>query len=289
MIPMRNRPKKRQHRLLLLILVCGSGLALGVVFAFRTGLLETWNLWRLSTGDANARTAAVAWLGENGSSRSIPTLVDLLRGEAAARFATGERERSATTNYIFEIGLFDFEIGVQNALVHRGVRAAPFLVVELEGEDSDLVSVVGNILVKIGAEAIPSLAAALDGSTGELSSWRIANVLAGIGDEAAPALRDALHDPEEIIQWFAASHLVQLKQANGEVLPVLIDALGLPPSRRRFEAIRLLGEMGEKAQPAIPHLEKLLGNVDVALNSDVVRALRGIETPAAAAADSMFR
>ena len=281
MILMRNQPKKRQHRLLLLILVCGSALALGVGFAFRTGLLETWNLWRLSTGDANARSAAIAWLGENGSSRSIPALVDLLRGEAAAQLMTHD--------YLHEIGLPELEIGIWEALAKQGGRAAPFLVRELEGEDPDLVRVVGAILVQIGAEAIPSLAAALDGSTGELFAWRIANVLVRIGDEAAPALRDALHHPEEIIRWFAASNLVQLKQANGEVLPILIDALGHPPSRRRFEAIRLLGKMGEKAQPAIPHLEKLLGNVDVALKSDVVRALRGIETPAAAAADPMFR
>ncbi len=287
MIPMRNQPKKRQHRLLLLILVCGSGLALGVGFAFRTGLLETWNLWRLSTGDANARTAAVAWLGENGSSRSIPALVDLLRGEAAERLTMG-KPPTATSDYIVEV-VAEFEIGVEDALAKRGGQAAPLLVAELDGEDPALVRVVGHILVRIGAEAIPSLAAALDGSTGELFAWRIVNVLARIGDEAAPALRDALHHPEEIIRWFAASHLVQLKQANREVLPILIEALGHPPSRRRFEAIRLLGEMGEKAQPAIPHLEKLLGNVDVALNSDVVRALRGIETPAAAAADSMFR
>jgi HEAT repeat protein len=77
---------------------------------------------------------------------------------------------------------------------------------------------------------------------------------------AARALLDCLDDNPREIAIIAAQTLSESRLESDAVIPFLVDWLDIP--ELRLTAIVALAEYGERARPAIPALQKLLGGLD---------------------------
>jgi HEAT repeat protein len=95
-----------------------------------------------------------------------------------------------------------------------------------------------------------------------------------IGAEAVPVLLEGLADPNQKVRDHFGYALARMKPDSGAV-PVLVKALGT--ERSRGIAVTTLANMGHKAKGAIPALEKLLSEEDLAFRTQVAWALWNID------------
>ena len=94
---------------------------------------------------------------------------------------------------------------------------------------------------------------------------------------AIPALIEALNDREYAVGFFAAKALVKLKQA---AVAGLAEALKNQSEKARTEAGRLLGEIGPRAEGAIPILSSALRGEDEGATFEAAQALSRIGSSA---------
>jgi HEAT repeat protein len=90
---------------------------------------------------------------------------------------------------------------------------------------------------------------------------------------AIPALIAALNDREYAVGFFAARALVKL---GPSAVAGLAEALKNENERVRTEAVRVLGEIGPQAEPAIPSLTRMLKGEDASASLEAGLALSRI-------------
>lgn len=109
-----------------------------------------------------------------------------------------------------------------------------------------------------GAEAIPKYLEALDDPYGAVRYWAVVGLYnacqdPGTVEQAKTALAKLLSDPSPIVRIAAAQALCDWGQEN-QALPVLVEALRHKSDTVRLNAAIALGQIGDKARPALPQL-----------------------------------
>src|SRR5262249_50843431 len=105
-------------------------------------------------------------------------------------------------------------------------------------------------------DAVPALISLLAHEDRDTRRWA-ACTLGRIGPPAkaaAPALRAALHDDQEDVRDAAIEALQKMDAELPEVVCSLVVAMQHGEPAARLHAIRRLGEMGPRAQAAVPAL-----------------------------------
>lgn len=116
--------------------------------------------------------------------------------------------------------------------------------------------------------AVPALIGALKddelgpgpGRVTYVRGWA-ASALGKIGPPAraaVPALTELLHDPSSFHRVQAAIALWRIDREVAATLPVLLEALEQRGESSKWAVIEVLGEMGARAQAAVPALSKLV-------------------------------
>jgi HEAT repeat protein len=178
-------------------------------------------------------------------------------------------------------------------LGERAKDATPDLVEALKTtEDGDLRAEMQFTLAKIGptAEAaIPELIKSLDSEHEEVKQSAI-YALGKIGPPSADAvekLKPHLEHEDDELRTVSVWALLQICPDNEEIvglaIPALIEALKDEVEIVRIEAAAALGQIGPKAEAAVPALEKLVASDAHAhvreVAADAVRQIRGEDAP----------
>lgn len=134
----------------------------------------------------------------------------------------------------------------------------------------------------VTAEVVTAAAPALPGAAaiGELTSASLANSLlsndplsddplSAIEADSVPALKAALNSDNTLTQLYAADALWTLTRDSDLVLPALISAATSGSFQTRELATLGLSYLGRQAIPAIPFLNRLLGDGDSRVRSIV--------------------
>ncbi len=176
--------------------------------------------------------------------KAVPQLAAILRSEEPEL-------RRAAARAIEEIG-------------PEAADAVPALIGLLGDEDEQACSSASRALGLIGSPAIPALTEALRdpnpairGGAAGVFGWRD-----WIDDKAklpVPTLLEAMQDEDAQVRVQIAYSLAGCVQADGDqVLVALIDALDDLNTEVRRAAVVSLGQLGERAAPAVPKLRRLL-------------------------------
>ena len=176
----------------------------------------------LRSPDPELRRAAVCALGQRGSPRTVPRLIEALRDPEL-------QVRCEAARALGAIG---------------DPRAAAALVEGLGDPDPEYRQAVAEALVQMGKAAIPLVARVL-GYSNPLAREAAARVLGAHRDRrAAGALVQALGDRDEQVGTVAAESVVAQGAA---AVPALLDALRAWEDRLRAAAIAALARIGEPA------------------------------------------
>jgi len=138
-------------------------------------------------------------------------------------------------------------------------------------------------LGKIGVEAraaVPSLAAALKDKHAGTSAAAAESLaaMAEVARSAAPALIETLKDKDadRFARGFAAIALIRIGGSeSGLATPALTEAVAdaKAPTALRETSVRLLGQLGKDAQPAVPTLARALKDKSVEIRRAAAGAL----------------
>jgi len=114
--------------------------------------------------------------------------------------------------------------------------------------------------------------------------------LAKLGDQAVPALRQSLRDNAPGVRLAAADALWKTLHDAAEPLPVLVQLLGDVTNRYKFRwrSAQVLGDMGPKAQSAVPALIEALKDPENFVRYRAARSLGEIGTDAARAVPDLI-
>jgi HEAT repeat protein len=127
----------------------------------------------------------------------------------------------------------------------------------------------------LGEAAAPAVSALIEALRDQDADVRraAAEALGWIGAPAVPALSEALRDQDKDVRGAA---VWALRGIGAPAVPALSAALRDQDWRVRFEAARVLGQMGEVAAPAVPVLIEILRDQDVFVRSTAAGALWNI-------------
>jgi len=213
----------------------------------------------LKSKDAGIRRNAAFALGELGADAE-PALNDL------ARVLQSDPDLEVRRNAAFALG----EIGVPS--VH-------LLLNMLNDKDPRMRRNVTASLVRIGQPAVHYLIKLLrDGDP--IMRRNAAVILGNIGPkakDAIPALEKALSDPDKGFCWTVKQALRKIKQISSQDL---LDSLHDKDVMVRINTIKELGEIGDKAQGAIPALIACLKDDKTEVRKNAAFALAKIGAPA---------
>jgi HEAT repeat protein len=129
----------------------------------------------------------------------------------------------------------------------------------------------------LAKDAVPDLAKMLRQDKKDLPSQSAAEALARIGSAAVPELLQSLKHPAAVVRFRAAWALGMIgSDADQEVVPPLIKALGDHDKHVRHLAAYALGEMGPRAQSAAVPLVAALRDPVAAVRKQAAASLRRI-------------
>jgi len=244
----------------------------GAIFAGRDRILERWYVHRLDSSDLEVRKHAIEKLGEIGSEKAVPRLIEIARtdddlGPRAVAALVRGREKAPPELLSLLEGKPEDYLRRSVAAIERS-RATPaatsaLLTIALHGPQY----YEGNAE---WTDTVPELMLALESGKAQVVQ-RAIELLPGKGGDlrSVPALFDLLESEEWSVPAAAA-----LARAGPAVLPFLIEALGGGGSlERRRGAILALQDMRTAASPAIPALLKALEDPDCAIRKNAVDAL----------------
>jgi len=210
----------------------------------------------LADKDSGVVMRAASALGETGSERAAPPLIDLLsNADPSLRFVASE------------------------ALVKLGPVAVPALIGTLGHKDPGVVSAVAEILGKIGdKQSVKPLVKALKHQTADSVKLSVASALGAIGGpEVVEPLIDILKDRDSVAQFTAVESLAEI----GKVAVTYLTAeLKNPDQDIVLAVVETLGRTGDPV--ALPPLIELLDtDPSDAVRMSVVRAMGQLGDPEA--------
>ena len=149
---------------------------------------EAWQA--LQTDDAEARAAAIVFLGDSRYAPAVPQLAELVRqAEPGTRYLAAKA--------LGQIG-------------DEAEAALPALLAALRGDDMFLRAAITGALIKIGPPAVPGLTRALFDPSSAVKR-AACKALGRIGSErAVPALKFSLRDGNEGVRRFAREALERI-------------------------------------------------------------------------------
>ena len=138
---------------------------------------------------------------------------------------------------------------------------------------------------------VPVCTASLSNSdrfTPQAAAWTLGDFGTN-STQAIPALRKALQHPNVLAELLAAQAIHNIDHrawldAEDQVMPILIKALGTRNKVNRFLAISLLSQYEAGAEGAVPALVQIQKEGDPSLSEAVAKALKKIDPGAAAKA-----
>jgi HEAT repeat protein len=142
--------------------------------------------------------------------------------------------------------------------------AIPILASSLTNSDSSVRQAAASALGDFGplAEiALPALSQTLLGQDVSVNQ-AIASTLLKIGPQSVPALTEALRSDNTLTRLYAADALWTLTENRDLVLPTLVAAAASNDFQTRELATLGIAYLGRQALPAVPFLNRLLGNSD---------------------------
>jgi len=156
-----------------------------------TSIQTVGDAWRmLQSDDAEARAAAIVFLGDNRYAPAVPQLTDLVR------------QADPGTRYLAAKALG--QIG------DEAEAALPALLVAMRADDMFLRAAITGALIKIGPPAVPGLTRALFDPSKAVKR-AACKALGRIGSErAVPALKFSLRDGNEGVRRFAREALERI-------------------------------------------------------------------------------
>ena len=194
-------------------------------YAFRDEAVEQWYLWELESEDEAQRRVAADKLGEMGSIRAIPELVELLKGNKRSSIALS---RNRLEQIRLEIQtpelLRSYLYKSQNIEEHTE---------EIERHFASMYSGISNAtvrpLVKIGLPAVPALVEVLQDED-EVSRRQAIHALGKIGERAdrefpVAVLVRAIKDDDAIVQLIALWSLLRIGPKAESTIPALTELL----------------------------------------------------------------
>jgi hypothetical protein len=138
--------------------------------------------------------------------------------------------------------------------------AIPALIELLRDKDTEISGKACMILANIGPASIPKVAQLL-ASTNEMTRAMAAATLGVMGPQArsvAPDLQRMLAEKSNVIRLAAACALVKIETDPRPVIPVLLDCWKQSDFEGRDSALDALGQLKDRALPAVPQLTNLL-------------------------------
>jgi HEAT repeat protein len=170
--------------------------------------------------------------------------------------------------------------------------AIPNLILMLGDSDREVAAKAGMILGHAGRDAIPALTPALS-STNEIVRTLAVAALREMGSDASgliPKLQTMLEDRAVTVRISAAEALGKMGDDPEALVRVLLECFHEGDNETSAYALDVLGNLKERAKPAIPDLLKTLS---AATNDDgrilVLIALRQIDPAVAAKAEAAHR
>jgi HEAT repeat protein len=142
--------------------------------------------------------------------------------------------------------------------------AIPILASSLSNSDSSVRQAAASALGDFGplAEiALPALSQTLLGQDVSVNQ-AVASTLLKIGPQSVPALSEALRSDNTLTRLYAADALWTLTENRDLVLPTLVAAAASNDFQTRELATLGIAYLGRQALPAVPFLNRLLGNSD---------------------------
>ena len=200
----------------------------GAVFAGREAILERWYVYSLDSPDVEVRKQAIEKLGELGSERTIPRLIEIARTDD------------------------DLGPHAVAALVRGKDRALPELLSLLEWKSRAYLLPTVAVIERDGASRAAAsvlLTIALHAQQGsqEADFQYVAGALERARMDLVPELIQALESGDELVRARAFQLLKQ--PVDARVIPVLCNLLGSETWSR--QAASTLGSMGAAALPAL--------------------------------------
>ncbi len=240
------------RRLTYLIIPLGLVVLVVAVYAFRGPIREQWYLWELESEDEEEQEFAAEKLGEMGSVRAVPILVQILRD-----FRQTETERPNQAILLGEKLIllemteeyFD-DFWQAKAITQIGSRGLPHLIDSIK-DDAWLYS--GNLTMDTG----------------------LRKAVERIGSEAIPHLLQALNDKNPNTRRLALLTLSRLRQKPEFAKQALINMLKDNHHRIRLLAAWSMGEIDP--EEAIPALQRMLNDPHEWVRLTVADALKKIQ------------
>lgn len=243
----------------------------------------------LEHSSRDVRLSAARQLGDAGTKRAIPALINLLRDEdwrvrEAAASALGKLKATASVVALLEVIQFGrsgpFSGGNTTAFMQAireiGPAAVPVLIDALSDDDWRMRLTIINLLGDIGdTDAVPVLVGMLRDAEWRVR-WRAADALGRLADAtAAPDLLALLHDDMRDVRVSAAWALGKIGHATA--VSGLVRLLHDHEWRVRWAAAEALWHIGPDAVPA---LVDTLRAPDDYVRRAAIRALAMIGEPA---------
>ena len=194
----------------------------------------------LSYSDERVRLAAVTAIGEIGSRAS----------KSAALLATQLKDQSP-----------DVRAGAAVSLGQLGAGAseqASALVLALNDADTAVRNAASQALIRIGKAAVPVLIRSL-GRGEPIFLQAVVDTLGGLGPVAVPESIRCFHNEKAMIlvRRYCALALARIGTADKKVVPALVASLDDKSSDVRISAIEALGQIGLRADAALPKVISL--------------------------------
>jgi len=150
-------------------------------------------------------------------------------------------------------------------------------------------------LIALGADAksaIPTLIGLLNDTNPDvryIAGFTLESLGPEAGDDLLPSVEKCLEGADAIVQSQAIRILAQIRQRADVAIPILVEILAKPQNQQhsgtlRLDAIFALAQFGPQAQPAVPKLVELLSDTNWLIRSTATNALRAIDPEAAAKA-----
>jgi HEAT repeat protein len=179
-----------------------------------------------------------------------------------------------------DLGVRGMTAGILGDLGPKAEAAVPALVKALEVDDTWLRSVAASALVRIigikATAAIPALIEGLSDDDEDIQEdcLQALQRLGPVAKEAKPALLRLAKN--EALRWQVAETIWRVTLEPRAPVQLLIQALSGDDRQARRNVLRVLGEMGPEAMPAVPALNALLQQEDPEIRAAALESLSKI-------------
>jgi HEAT repeat protein len=227
--------------------------------------LEAWLRGKLDSKDSPEWGEAARRLGDLGSIRAIPVLL-----EASGRPLPSNRS---------ELDFAPAHAALSTIVSKRGLEAMRPLAIALDGSSSQARLTAARLLAKAGpetAQVLPEILSALRKHSGPEPAIQepLLEAIARAGAPAVPALVELVKGPKESLAYQAACCLGDMGTV---ALTAIADLLDDPSTSVRWLAVHALIGLGPAGRSAAPRVTELLADPDIALREHARSALAGMK------------